>query len=71
MFDKNGNALAVGDYVVPDKGLELHIISEEYVAELNEFCMFGQQVQDPRVFSLLTQDDLKKQWKKKEKEGGV
>lgn len=64
-YDKNGIALAVGDHIIPDEGRELHIVSEAYVDEIGEDCMFGQQVEDPRIFSILTHADLEKQWSRK------
>lgn len=62
--DKNGNELKVGDKIKPDEGRELTIVSIQYVEDIGDDCMFGQQVQDPLAFSLLTKEDLEKQWTK-------
>ena len=65
-YDKNQTLLQVGDRIVPDKGRELLIVSIAYVEDCAEECMFGQQTEDPLAFSLLTQDNLSKQWTKVE-----
>lgn len=65
-YDKNGVELHVGDHIVPDAGRELVIVSEAYVAEYDAICMFGQQVEDPLLFSVLTAENLAAQWSKKE-----
>lgn len=67
-FDKNGILLRIGDHIIPDEGRELTIVSIAYVDELNQWCMFGQQVLDPLAFSVLTQEDLSRQWRKLEVE---
>ena len=65
-YDKHGTLLQVGDRVVPDEGRELLIVSIAFVADCGEDCMFGQQILDPLAFSLLTQENLSKQWTKVE-----
>ena len=65
-YDKNGTQVQVGDRIVPDKGRELLIISIEYVEDFEEECMIGQQVVNPLLSSILTQDNLSKQWIKVE-----
>lgn len=64
MLDKNGNEIKVGDKIVPadDKGRELLIVSQFYVEEMGEECLFGQQVEDPLAFSPLTQENLSENW---------
>ena len=62
--DKNGTELAVGDRIVPDEGRELLIVSTAYVESCQQECMFGQQIEEPLAFSLLTQDNLSLQWTK-------
>lgn len=64
-YDKNGKALHIGDHIMPDAGLELEIASESYIQEIGENCLIGHQVQDPETFSLLTVENLQKQWTKK------
>lgn len=63
-YDKNQILLQVGDRIIPDKGRELLIVSVEYVEDYDEECMFGQQIEDPLLSSILTQDNLSKQWTK-------
>ena len=65
-YDKNNTLLQVGDRIIPDKGRELLIVSIAYVADYEEECMFGQQIEDPLAFSVLTQDNLSLQWTKVE-----
>ena len=65
-YDKNNNLLQVGDRIIPDKGRELLIVSIAYVADYEAECMFGQQIEDPLAFSVLTQDNLSTQWTKVE-----
>ena len=65
-YDKNNTLLQVGDKIIPDKGRELLIVSIAYVADYEEECMFGQQIEDPLAFSVLTQDNLSLQWTKVE-----
>lgn len=64
-YDKNGTLLQIGDHIVPDEGRELLIVSIFYVEEYGEECMFGQQIEDPLAFSILTKDNLSIQWSKK------
>ena len=63
-YDKNGAILQVGDKIIPDKGRALLIVSVAYVADYESECMFGQQIEDPLAFSLLTQENLSSQWTK-------
>lgn len=65
-YDKNETILRTGDRIVPDKGRELVITSIEYVDDFEEECMIGQQIVNPLLFSVLTQDNLSKQWTKVE-----
>ena len=65
-YDKNKTPLQVGDYIIPDKGRKLLIVSIAYVSDYEEECMFGQQVEDPLAFSVLTQENLSLQWTKVE-----
>lgn len=65
-YDKNKTLLQVGDKIIPDKGRELMIVSVAYVADYESYCMFGQQIEDPLAFSLLTQENLSLQWTKAE-----
>ena len=65
-YDKNQTPLQVGDRIIPDKGRELLIVSIAYVADCEAECMFGQQIEDPLAFSLLTQENLASQWTKVE-----
>ena len=65
-YDKNKVLLQVGDHIIPDSGRELLIVSIAYVADYEEECMFGQQVEDPLAFSVLTQENLSLQWTKVE-----
>ncbi|MCD7760259.1 MAG: hypothetical protein LUH16_00555 [Clostridiales bacterium] len=65
-YDKNGTALYVGDHIVPDEGLELLLISEAYDESFEETCLYGQQVDHPAAFSILTQANLSSQWTKVE-----
>ena len=65
-YDKNKTVLQVGDRIVPDKGRELLVVSIAYVADYEAECMFGQQIEDPLAFSVLTQDNLSLQWTKVE-----
>lgn len=61
--DKNGNEINIGDQIKPDvMGMILQIVSERYVEDIEQECLFGQQVENPLAFSLLTQEDLSKQW---------
>lgn len=61
-YDKNKTLLQIGDHIIPDKGRELLIVSIAYVADYEEECMFGQQIEDPLAFSVLTQENLSLQW---------
>lgn len=63
-YDKNGALLQVGDKIIPDKGRALLIVSVAYVSDYESECMFGQQIEDPLAFSLLTQENLSSQWTK-------
>lgn len=63
-YDKNKTLLQVGDRIIPDKGRELLIVSVAYVEDYESECMFGQQIEDPLAFSVLTQDNLSLQWTK-------
>lgn len=65
-YDKNNTLLQIGDRIVPDKGRELLIVSVAYVEDYESECMFGQQIEDPLAFSLLTQENLSLQWTKVE-----
>ncbi len=67
-YDKNGTALYVGDHIVPDEGRELLLVSDGYVEELGQEVLFGQQVEDPAAFSILTGKNLSGQWTKVETE---
>lgn len=62
MVDKNGDEIKIGDKIQPDKGRILLIVSQQYVEDIGEDCLFGQQIEDPLAFSLLTQDNLSTQW---------
>ena len=62
MVDKNGDEIKIGDKIQPDKGRILLIVSQRYVEDIGEDCLFGQQIEDPLAFSLLTQDNLSTQW---------
>lgn len=67
--DKNGKEINIGDKVRPDgPGRVLLIVSQFYVEDLEQECLFGQQILDPLAFSPLTQDDLTVQWIKVEEE---
>lgn len=63
-YDKNQTPLQIGDKIAPDKGRALVIVSIAYVADYEADCMFGQQIEDPLAFSLLTQENLSSQWTK-------
>jgi len=63
-YDKNGIELNIGDTISPDAGRKLLIVSVFYVEDYQEECMFGQQIEDPLAFSVLTKDNLKLQWTK-------
>jgi hypothetical protein len=63
-YDKNNTLLQVGDRIIPDNGRELLIVSVFYIKDYDEECMFGQQIEDPLAFSLLTKDNLAQQWTK-------
>ena len=63
-YDKNQTLLQVGDRIIPDKGRELVIVSIAYVADYEEECMFGQQIEDPLAFSVLTKENLSTRWNK-------
>ena len=65
-YDKNGTQLSVGDHIVPDGGLELQIVSSGYLDEFKQEVMFGQQVANLAVFSILTQENLITRWTKVE-----
>lgn len=65
-YDKNGTELNVGDHIIPDEGLELIIVSKGYVEEYKSEVMFGQQIVNLCCFSILTQENLTKQWSKVE-----
>lgn len=62
MVDMNGKELKIGDKVRPDgPGMILLIVSEFDVEELGH-CLFGQQIENPLVFSPLTKEDLATGW---------
>ena len=65
-YDKNKALLQIGDRIIPDQGRELLIVSVAYVEDYESECMFGQQIEDPLAFSVLTQDNLSLQWTKVE-----
>lgn len=60
--DKNGKEIKIGDKVRPDEGRILLIVSQAYVEDFKEECLFGQQIEDPLAFSPLTQSNLSEQW---------
>lgn len=62
--DKNGNVVKIGDKIRPDEGRELIVVSIQYVEDMGDDCMFGQQVEDPMAFSLITKENLATQWTK-------
>ena len=63
MVDKNGKEIKIGDRIKPDEGRILTIVSQAYIKEYEQDCLFGQQLNDdPTAFSILTQDNLSKQW---------
>ncbi len=66
MTDKNGTELKIGDHIVPDEGRELVLVSQGKIEDFDDEVMFGQQVEDLRAFSILTQENLSLQWTKKE-----
>ena len=61
-YDKNGTELNIGDHIIPDEGLELAIVSSGYVEAYKDEVMFGQQVANMCCFSILTKENLAKQW---------
>lgn len=63
-YDKNHTLLQIGDRIIPDKGRELLIVSIFYIDDYETECMFGQQIEDPLSFSLLTRENLAEQWTK-------
>lgn len=63
-YDKNGTELNIGDHIIPDEGLELVIVSTGYLEDYKDDVMFGQQVTNMCCFSILTKENLKKQWSK-------
>ena len=63
-YDKKGSLLRVGDQITPDAGRTLTLVSSAYVKDLEQECLFGQQLEEPAAFSILTQDNLSKQWTK-------
>jgi hypothetical protein len=63
-YDKNGTQLSIGDTIIPDEGRALRLVSEGYLDELGQDCLFGQQVDDLMAFSVLTQENLSLQWTK-------
>ena len=65
-YDKNKTPLQVGDKIIPDEGRALLIVSVAYVDDYQSYCMFGQQIEDPLSFSLLTKENLELQWTKVE-----
>ena len=65
-YDKNGVEINIGDTIVPDIGRKLLIVSIFYVEDYQAECMFGQQIEDPLSFSLLTTENLATQWVKAE-----
>ena len=65
-YDKNQTPLQVGDKIIPDEGRVLRIVSIAYVDDYQSDCMFGQQIEDPMAFSLLTKENLELQWTKTE-----
>ena len=64
--DKNGTVLNIGDHIIPDEGVELVLVSKGYVEEFKAEVMFGQQVANLCSFSILTRENLEKQWTKLE-----
>ena len=70
-LDKNGKEIKIGDIIKPyGEGRELLIVSQFYVEDLGEKCLFGQQLEDPLAFSPLTKEDLTTQWILIEEERG-
>lgn len=61
--DMNGNEIKIGDILEPVQGLRVRIISEGYSESVEENVMYGQQVDNMDAFSILTQDNLAKQFK--------
>lgn len=63
MVDKNKKEIKIGDKIKPDgDGRILLIVSQTYVEDFGEECLFGQQIEDPLAFSPLTQENLSSQW---------
>lgn len=58
--DKNGAEIHIGDHIVPDEGRELVIISE--AAGDESHGLLGSQVINPSMISILTPEDLSRQW---------
>lgn len=62
-YDMNGNEIKIGNKIKPSgEGQILLIISQFYVEEMGEECLFGQQIENPLAFSPLTQKNLSSQW---------
>ena len=73
MTDKNGEEIHIGDKIVPynGEGQMLLIVSQMYVPEIGEECLFGQQIKDPLAFSPLPQDILSAFWILYKEEGSI
>lgn len=65
-IDKNGTEIAIGDHIIPDSGEELLIVSSGTVEDFEGEVMFGQQIKNMACFSILTAENLAKQWTRKE-----
>lgn len=63
-LDKNGLEVNVGDKLISDANVDVLVVSQFYVEEIGEDCLFVQQIQNPLSFSYLTKDNLALQFTK-------
>jgi hypothetical protein len=63
-IDMAGNEIRIGDVVSPTEGRSVRIVSEGFSAQAGEEVLYGQQLEDMDAFSILTAENLAKQFRK-------
>ena len=62
--DMDGNTIKIGDILEPAEGRRVRVISEGYSDGVGEKVLYGQQLEDMDAFSILTADNLARQFRK-------
>ena len=62
--DMEGNEIKIGDVLEPVEGRRVRVISEGYSDGVGETVLYGQQLEDMDAFSILTAENLARQFRK-------